>query len=64
MNDFLIFFLFAIAFITMTNLFVPPRRIQPYNQTQFIHVPHGVYLPYRGRRCKDDCTLVEFDRFP
>ena len=65
MNELLLFFLFITAFITMTSLFTPERRVQPHNQTQFIHIPHGVYyLPHGGRRCKNDCTLVEFDGFP
>jgi len=67
MDHFLLFFLFAIAFITMSNLFTLKLnyRTPVHNNTHFIRVPHGVYhLPHEGRRCRDDCTLVEFDGFP
>ena len=62
-----IFFVFAIAFVTMVSLFTiqSERRLHSYNQTHFIQVPHGVYyLPYSDRRCENDCILFGFDGFP
>jgi len=67
MDYFPIFFLLAVAIITMNNLFIfkLDYRAPTHNHTNLIRVPHGVYrIPHKGRRCHDDCVLVEFNGFP
>ena len=66
MSEILIIFLFIAAFATMSSLFTITidYYVRPHNQTQLVRVPHGVYLPHGGRRCKDDCSLIEFEGFP